>query len=64
METFSDCFENAKVPWAHGLRVCLGICLQGFLGRLVIIMENQMETTIMENQMEKKMENEMEAGNI
>ena len=25
-------------------------------------MENQMETTIMENQMEKKMENEMEAG--
>ena len=26
------------------------------------IMENQMETTIMENQMEKKMENEMETG--
>ena len=28
------------------------------------IMENQMETTIMENQMEKKMENEMETGII
>ena len=27
-------------------------------------MENQMETTIMENQMEKKMENEMETGII
>ena len=27
-------------------------------------MEKRMETTIMENQMEKKMENEMEAGNI
>ena len=27
-------------------------------------MEKKMETTIMENQMEKKMENEMEAGNI
>ena len=25
-------------------------------------MENKMETTIMENQMEKKMENEMETG--
>ena len=28
------------------------------------IMENQMETTIMENQMEKKMEDEMETGII
>ena len=28
------------------------------------IMKNQMETTIMENQMEKKMENEMETGVI
>ena len=28
------------------------------------IMENEMETTIMENQMEKKMENEMETGVI
>ena len=28
------------------------------------IMENKMETTIMENQMEKKMENEMETGII
>ena len=27
-------------------------------------MENQMETTIMENQMEKKMENEMETGMV
>ena len=27
-------------------------------------MEKKMETTIMENQMEKKMENEMEAGII
>ena len=27
-------------------------------------MENKMETTIMENQMEKNMENEMEAGII
>ena len=26
------------------------------------ILENKMETTIMENQMEKKMENEMETG--
>ena len=28
------------------------------------IMEKKMETTIMENQMEKKMENEMEAGRL
>ena len=28
------------------------------------IMEKKMETTIMENQMEKKMENEMETGII
>ena len=27
-------------------------------------MENQMETTTMENQMEKKMENEMETGMV
>ena len=38
---------------------------EGYMGgvpktKLLEIMENQMETTIMENQMEKKMENEME----
>ena len=33
---------------------------RGYIG----IMENKMETTIMENQMEKKMENEMETGII
>ena len=32
----------------------------GFWAQNIGIMENQMETTIMENQMEKKMENEME----
>ena len=32
----------------------------GYMG----IMENKMETTIVENQMEKKMENEMETGII
>ena len=32
----------------------------GYIG----VVENQMETTIMENQMEKTMENEMETGII
>ena len=40
--------ETTKVYWGIGLSLTLGV------------MEKKMETTIMENQMEKKMENEME----
>ena len=35
-----------------------------YIGVDIGIMENTMETTIMENQMEKKIENEMETGGI
>ena len=38
---------------------CIGVILGLYWGYMGI-MENKMETTIMENQMEKKMENEME----
>ena len=34
----------------------------GLYGGYIGIMEKKMETTIMENQMEKKMENEMETA--
>ena len=42
------------------IRVLISVVYWGNIG----IMENQMETTIMENQMKKKMENEMETGII
>ena len=38
----------------------IGVIFGGYNG----IMENKMETTIMENQMENKMENDMETGGI
>ena len=38
----------------------IGVTFGGYNG----IMENRMETTIMENQMENKLENEMETGGI
>ena len=43
-----------------GFRSHGGFALGGYNG----IMENKMETTIMENQMETKMENELETGGI
>ena len=45
-------------PFKELCRVYIGVIYWGYIG----IMEKKMETTIMENQMEKKMENEMETG--
>ena len=42
------------------IQVSWWVCTWGYNG----IMENKMETIIMENQMENKMENEMKTGGI
>ena len=44
----------------HRHKVNTALFYWGYIG----IMEKKMETTIMENQMEKKVENEMETGII
>ena len=56
--TYADIFVEARsrsVSWQNSEVFCQGFAYMG-------IVENEMETTIMENQMEKKMENEMETG--
>ena len=68
-------FQDPPKTWLRDLCCCRcscyssSLCVFGFLvlpylRRLLTIMENKMETTIMENQMENKMENEMETGGI
>ena len=60
----ADVLSAAALPGGCDGQKLRAALRQWGLGLRQFVMENKMETTILENQMEKKMENEMETGII